>query len=109
MMVQWYVPRGSVRAISTALNDLMVATRAEHGCRGCFLATQMGSRAGFTYREEWESEEDLVAQLRSGRFSKLAQLLENAIETPDVEFALPGGTRGIDYANEVRIRSEEPQ
>jgi hypothetical protein len=57
--------------------------------------------------EEWKTEEDLVMQLRSTRFAKLAQLLESATERPRIEFSLPGGIRGLDYAEEVRGRQGE--
>jgi quinol monooxygenase YgiN len=107
MTVQWFVPRGEVGAINSALHVLMVATRAEPGCLSCLLSTQLGDRAGFTYVEEWKTEEDLAMQLRSVRFAKLAQLLESAMERPSIEFTLPGGTRGIDYAEEVRGRRGE--
>jgi quinol monooxygenase YgiN len=107
MTVQWFVPRGSVRAISTALNDLLVSTRAEPGCLGCFLSTQMSESAGFKYVEEWDSEADLKRHLCSDRFAKLAQLLESATVPPHVEFSLPGGLRGLDYADAVRMPHEE--
>jgi quinol monooxygenase YgiN len=107
MTVQWFVPRGSVRAIGTALSDLLVMTRAEPGCTGCFLSTQMGEHAGFKYIEEWETESGLKRQLCSDRFAKLAQLLESATAPPHVEFSLPGGLRGLDYADAVRMSHEE--
>ena len=102
MTAQWFVAAGEMGAINAALQSLMVATRAEPGCQGCYLATELGGRAGFTYVEEWKTEQDLMTQLRSDRFAKLAHLMESAIEHPRVEFNLPGGTRGFDYAEEVR-------
>jgi hypothetical protein len=38
----------------------------------------------------------------SDHFSQLATLIDDAIDAPTVSFALPTGTRGIDYLNEVR-------
>jgi hypothetical protein len=52
--------------------------------------------------EEWEDEEQLRRELRSERFGTLATLLEFGVGPPVVEFVLPGGTRGLDYADEVR-------
>jgi quinol monooxygenase YgiN len=102
MTVKWLVPRGEMGAINVALHSLMVATRAEPGCLSCSLSSEMGERTGFTYVEEWKTEQDMGAQLRSVRFAKLAHLMESATEPPSVEFTLPGGTRGIEYAEEVR-------
>ena len=107
MTVRWFVPRGEMGAINTALHALMALTRAEPGCVGCFLSTDLGERAGLTYVEEWKTEQDLMSQLRSTRFAKLAQLMEHATENPSVEFLLPGGPRGIEYAEEVRGRQGE--
>jgi quinol monooxygenase YgiN len=104
MTVRWVVPGGEVGAINAALHTLMVATRAEPGCLGCSLSTDMGERPTFTYVEDWKLEQDLVSHLRSPRFAKLAQLIENATERPRIEFSLPGGIRGIEYAEEVRRR-----
>jgi quinol monooxygenase YgiN len=102
MTVQWFVQPARMGVIHTALNTLMVATRAEPGCSGCSLQTELGARAGFTYMEAWTTERDLKSQLRSPRFAQLANLMESAVERPRVEFSLPGGTRGLEYADEVR-------
>jgi hypothetical protein len=54
------------------------------------------------YSETWKTETDLRRQVRSNRFSALAELIERATERPDIEFTLPEGSRGLDYAEEVR-------
>jgi quinol monooxygenase YgiN len=102
MTAQWRVPRAEMWAISAAIQSIMVATRAEPGCIGCSLSTRLEERAAFEYEEEWRTEDDLIVQLRSGRFTKLAHLMESATEQPKIEFTLPGGTRGLEYAEEVR-------
>jgi quinol monooxygenase YgiN len=101
MTVRWFVPSGEVGAINIAMQSLITATRAQPGCVSCSLSSQLGERARFTYVEEWRTEQDLKSQLRSERFAKLAHLMEGATERPTVEFVLPGGTRGMDYADEV--------
>lgn len=102
MTVEWSAPRGGMEAINAAMNSLMVATRAEPGCLSCTLSSALGDRAGFRYMEEWRTEDDLIREIRSARFSKLAHLLESALEPPRIEFSLPGGTRGMEYAEQVR-------
>ena len=102
MTVDWYVAPGEVTAINAALNSLMVTTRVAPGCVGCTLSTRLGDQAGFHYVEEWKTEADLINQLRSNRFTKLADLMEHATERPYVEFSVRGETRGIEYAEEVR-------
>jgi quinol monooxygenase YgiN len=107
MTLDWTVTPGEVTAINAALNSLMVATRVVPGCLGCTLSTRLGEQAGFHYVEEWQSEGDLINQLRSNRFTKLADLLERANRRPHVEFVVRGETRGIDYAEEVRGQQGE--
>ena len=102
MTVQWRVPAGEAQSITAALQALMLQTRAAPGCVACSLSTQMGAVVVIEYIEKWNSETDLRRQVRSHRFSALAELIERATETPMVEFTLPGGSRGIEYAEEVR-------
>ena len=109
MTARWSVARGEMGAISAALNQLLSETRAQPGCLSCVFSTELGPRAAFTCIEDWETENDLITELRSGRFTQLAQLLESSLEAPRLEFALPGGTRGIEYAEEARRSLGEPQ
>jgi quinol monooxygenase YgiN len=102
MTVQWRVPPGEAQSITATLQALMLQTRAAPGCAGCSLSTEMGAVAVIEYVENWTSETDLRRQLRSHRFSALAELIERATENPVVEFTLPSGRRGLDYAEEVR-------
>jgi quinol monooxygenase YgiN len=105
----WSVSTGETEVVSAAVQSLMVATRAQPGCVSCSLSTQVGERTCFHYEEEWRTEDDLNLQIRSGRFAKLAHLMESAMERPRIEFVLPHGTRGIEYAEEVRrVPREHP-
>ena len=105
MVMRWMVPIGQTRAISDALNAVMLATRKERGCLGCSVATEAGARATLLYQEDWDTEESLMQQVRSRHFVTLVGLVESAIEPPRVEFMLPTGTRGLDYAEEVRRKT----
>lgn len=102
MTVQWRIPPGEAQAITAALQSLMLQTRAAPGCSGCSVSTEMGALVVIRYIENWQSETDLRRQVRSHRFSALAELIERATENPDVEFTLPRGSRGLEYAEEVR-------
>jgi quinol monooxygenase YgiN len=102
MSVKWRVPPSEAQSITTALQGLMLYTRAEHGCAGCSVSTEMGALVLIHYVETWETENDLKRQIRSQRFSALAELVERATADPAVEFALPDGTRGLEYAKTVR-------
>jgi len=62
----------------------------------------MGPLVLIQYSETWKTETDLRRQVRSNRFSALAELIEHATEHPVIEFTLPDGRRGLEYAEEVR-------
>ena len=102
MTVRWLVPLGESRSINDALHQIMVGARASHGCVGCSLATDAGRKVAVRYVEEWEDEAQLRRALCSDRFAMLAALMEVATEPPQVEFTLPGGSRGLDYIEEAR-------
>ena len=102
MILKWSVPPGELRPIVSALQGLMVSTQAEPGCVGCSLTTDVSSQVVINYSEDWNTEDDLKRQLRSHRFTVLAELMEHASERPAVKFALVDSVRGLDYAEEIR-------
>jgi quinol monooxygenase YgiN len=107
MTVSWKVKAGEAGSIATALQTLMNRIHNERGCEACSVSTEMAAQPRIDYVEEWTSELELQSHIRSEQFANLAELMEHSIERPDVTFYLPGGTRGIDYAEEVR-RSSAP-
>jgi quinol monooxygenase YgiN len=96
--------RGESWRLIDALRSLMVPTRRERGCVSCQLAlsSESSDPMRISYSEVWSSEEDLREQVRSERFSRLLELMERALEPPQLRFELPGGVRGLDYVEEVR-------
>lgn len=102
LVLEWNVLPGQSQSIAAALQAVMLATRREAGCLGCAMSTSAAERVTLRYEEDWDTEENLRQQVRSDRFRVLATLVESAMETPRIEFVLPEGTRGIDYATEVR-------
>ena len=106
MTVRWRVPPDEASAIASALQALMMQTRGEPGCAECSLTTERGARVAIDYLERWDSEADMRRQIRSDRFAALAELIEHATEHPVIEFDLPGGVRGLDYAVDARLRPE---
>jgi quinol monooxygenase YgiN len=102
MTVEWFVPLGQARSITSALNSLMGDIRTARGCVRCSVSTGMSDQGTVCYVEEWQSEGDLRRRLTSLAFASLAALIDDATEAPRVEFKLPGGTRGLDFVEEVR-------
>src|SRR4051794_1930662 len=102
MTLRWHVSISRSRSVTVALHSLMVAARDQPGFVSGSLSAEVESLAGVQYVEEWVSEDHLRRMLVSDHFSRLAALIEDAVDLPSVSFALPTGNRGLDYLSEVR-------
>ncbi len=102
MTLTWHVAQGEDTSIVSALQRLMERTRATLGCTRCSLSTDIGTRIEIRYVADWESERDAQRHIRSSDFTRLAELMEQATEPPTVEFAIPTGICGLEYAEKVR-------
>jgi quinol monooxygenase YgiN len=104
MTIQWLVPVGKARSMTGALHLLMTSTRGEPGSVACSVSADLAEKGKIRYTEEWQSEDALRRQFRTDRFKSLVALVENATDPPVVEFLLPGGSRGLDYVEDVCSR-----
>jgi quinol monooxygenase YgiN len=102
MTLRWFTSIGQAHRITIALHSMMNETRGLHGCIGCSVSTRIRDRGMVRYVEEWQSEEDLRLRLRSSAFVGVASLMESGVKPPRIEFALPGGTRGLDFVEEAQ-------
>jgi len=101
MTIEWIVPVGKARSMTEALHILMSTTRTEPGCIACSVSADLADKGKIRYSEEWQSEDALQRQFQTDRFRRLVALVENATEPPVVEFLLPGGSRGLEYVEDV--------
>ena len=104
MTIQWLVPVGKARSMTEALHLLVASTRNEAGCVGCSVSADLAQKGKIRYSEEWLSEEALQQQFQTDRFKSLVALVEDATEPPVIEFVLPGGSRGLEYVEDVCSR-----
>jgi quinol monooxygenase YgiN len=102
LRAEWCVLPQQVSAVTAAVYTVLAETRREQGCLTCSLSTDMGEYATLRLAESWDSEDSLRRHVRSPRFEALAGVMESAFAPPRVEFVLPGGTRGLEYAHSVR-------
>jgi hypothetical protein len=101
MTVEWRVPTGQVRSLTIALHSLISQIRGAHGSKGCSVSMDIRDEGLVRYTEEWETEADLRHRLECDTFKDLTALMDEATESPNVEFALPSGTRGLDFVEEA--------
>jgi quinol monooxygenase YgiN len=101
MTVEWLAPGGQARSIALALHSLSADLRDVPGCLRCSVSNDL-TTGGVRYAEEWASEDDLRARVRSEAFLRLAALLEATDRVPLVEFTLAKGVRGLDFIEDLR-------
>jgi hypothetical protein len=103
VVLEWEVLPARSTSVATALHHVMLAMRREPGCRGCSVCTRADDVVSIHYEATWDCEMSLRRDVQSHWFTSLVSLVESAaVEAPRVAFVLPEGTRGVDYAEEVR-------
>jgi quinol monooxygenase YgiN len=93
-------PLRKTREVIEALRSLMVPTRLQPGCLGCYEWVDLDSVVH--YEEEWATEPDMRRRVRSDSFTSLLAVLESTTEPPRVQFDFVAMTRGLDYVEEAR-------
>ena len=81
----------------------MLPARLSRGCSRVELCATVEQPDVLCYLEEWEVEEELIAQLRVERFNHLLEVMECASERPFLEFRFVPARRGLDYIEAARF------
>ena len=102
MTIEWSVPSGQSRPLTTALHSLAADVRPTPGCVSCSVLTDFANRNMVRYVEEWQAESDLRNRVIDSAFGQLVMLMEDASQPPHIEFVLPRGTQGIEFIEEAR-------
>jgi quinol monooxygenase YgiN len=106
-VVQLYLrlvaPAGQVRALTQTLQTIMLPARLSRGCSRVELCTAVEQPNVLCYLEEWDAEEEFIAQLRVERFNRLLEVMECASERPFLEFRFVTARRGLDYIESARF------
>jgi quinol monooxygenase YgiN len=88
---------GSVAMAAAAIRQLMFQVRRERGCLGAWASADLLDACRQYYVEEWMTEDDFVARLRSARFQGLITLMEAAEEPPQVSVQRISHSYGFEY------------
>ncbi len=86
----------------TALRSMLGPTSVERGCRGCRLYQDLADEDSLYWVEEWVDRESLDRHLRSPDYLNILEVLEHAVEKPDVTFDTVQRTHGIELIAEAR-------
>ena len=92
-------PTDAIELIET-LRRMTATTRHERGCQEC--AAWADREFTVHYSESWATEFDARRRVQSDHFTSLLELIEGAVEPPEVQFDFVARTRGLDYVEEIR-------
>jgi quinol monooxygenase YgiN len=102
LFLKLVAPPGQERDVTQALQTIMLPARLSRGCSRVELCAGVQRPEIICYLEEWDEEEELFAQLRVERFSRLLEVMECASEPPFLEFRFVSARRGLDYIESAR-------
>ena len=88
---------GSVAMTAAAIRHLMLQVRRDRGCLGAWASADLLDPCRQYYVEEWMTEDDYIARLRSARFQGLITLMEAAAEPPQVGVQTVSHSYGFEY------------
>lgn len=91
------------REVTQALQTIMLPARLSRGCSRVELWAEVQRPEVLCYLEEWDAEEELFAELRVERFSRLLEVMECASEQPFLEFRFITARRGLEYIESARF------
>jgi quinol monooxygenase YgiN len=102
LFLRLIAPAGQEREVTQALQTIMLPARLSRGCSRVELCAEVQQPGVLCYLEEWDEEEELFAQLRVERFSRLLEMMERASEPPFLEFRFVSARRGLEYIEAAR-------
>jgi quinol monooxygenase YgiN len=85
---------------------VMLPAQQLPGCRFAQVYRRVREPLRIDYVEEWADLAGLRPELSSERFSRLLELVEMAVEAPEIEFRSVTATHGIDFVATQRAQRE---
>ena len=101
LSLQTSAPRAE--ALRTALQSLARLARLARGCLEAHVFTENHDSQSLCYTEAWDTEDHLCAMLRSEHFTRLAELMETAVQPPMLDFRTITAIRGLELAQQARL------
>lgn len=95
-------PPQRTESLLAALQSLARLARLARGCLEAHLFADSHDSRNLCYTEAWDTEENLCAMLRSEHFTRLAELMETAVEPPVLDFRTITTIHGLEFAWQVR-------
>jgi quinol monooxygenase YgiN len=100
-------PPQRTESLLAALQSLARVARVARGCLEARLFTESHDPRNLCYTEAWDTEENLCSMLCSEHFTRLAELMETAVEPPVLDFRTITAIRGLEFAQQARQGQNE--
>jgi quinol monooxygenase YgiN len=102
LVLKLRVTPGKVSDVIRALRAVALAGQLNRGGVRAQASCDVADPDTVHYLEEWQTPDDAAREVRSARFGRLLELMETAVEPPELQFQFITGVRGLDYVAEVR-------
>jgi quinol monooxygenase YgiN len=94
---------GDRRKVISSLLPVVRSTRAQAGCRGCAVLTDVEDPRTLLLREEWDSQEQLDRHLRSEDYRLVLAAIELSQAAPQIRFDTVTTRAGIEMIEAARL------
>jgi quinol monooxygenase YgiN len=88
--------------VMQTLLSMIEPTENEKGCLSCHVLRDIEDKNGFSLIAEWETREDLNAQIKSDRFSVLLGTKSLLCEPPQIQIHTVSHSEGMETVNAAR-------
>jgi len=91
----------------TILQAMVERTQHTPGCLGCHVYQDLQDRSVLLFEEEWQTPADLDRHLRSDTYRYLIEVLEMAIQPPQIRFDTISHSAGIETIANAKLSLPE--
>jgi quinol monooxygenase YgiN len=96
-----------IDAVLRTIQGLLEPMRVQPGCLGFRCSRDIEDENVMVLEERWETRKDIERHIKSDDFRTILSLLEEAGETPVVEFHEVSATSGMEKIGELRAEHKE--
>jgi quinol monooxygenase YgiN len=99
--------KGKIDAVLRTIQGLLEPMRVQPGCQGFTCSRDIEDENVMVLEERWETRKDIERHIKSDGFRTILSLLEEAGETPVVEFHEVSATSGMETIGELRAEHKD--
>jgi quinol monooxygenase YgiN len=102
--IKMSVPDEKRVEVLQTIKTLLAPIRNEPGCKGCYFCVDAEDEHIIIFRQEWQTNEDLAAHLKSEHFSILLGAMKLLSIEPEIRFDTIASTAGAEAITRARTR-----